>query len=182
MLSVFRPPLPASSRANLAFDGQKRNAPHDCRRVIQPWSSRQRRALVKVRARKHVGELGADEPIAPFVEEAAAASHGLFDDSFKSALASALSRNGTASLLEGQERLNDENRISAQEEVLRAAIMACRATLMKLQMIHQESEKAIELEKKQLERLQFALEKARNDAAYYRSLSMMMDEGNTSDS
>ncbi|GFH20759.1 expressed protein [Haematococcus lacustris] len=134
-----------------------------------PWSSRQRRALVKVRARKHVGELGADEPIAPFVEEAAAASHGLFDDSFKSALASTLSRNGTASLLEGQERLNDENRISAQEEVLRAAIMACRATLMKLQMIHQESEKAIELEKKQLERLQFALEKARNDAAYYRA-------------
>lgn len=116
------------------------------------------------------------------VEEATASSGGLFNDSFKSVLASALERSGTSTLLQGQEKHRDENHISDQEEVLKAAIMASKSTLLKLNMIKSEVEKAIEVESKQVERLMFALDKARNDAAYYKGLSIMLEDGGTSDS
>lgn len=50
-----------------------------------------------------------------------------------------------------------------------------------MQLILAETEKAIEVETKQVERLVFALEKARNDAAYYRSLQSMLNEGSSSE-
>lgn len=48
----------------------------------------------------------------------------------------------------------------------------------KLLAMQQEVEQAIERERKQIERLQFVLEKAKQDAAYYKTLSTMMEDQN----
>lgn len=123
---------------------------------------------------------GTPETVSHVVEQATAASNGFFTEGFQSALSGALSRNGTTSLLAGAERDNDEHRVSDQEGVLKAAIMSSKSTLLKLKLVQSEVEKAIAEETKQVERLMFALNKARNDAAYYRGLNSMMD-GGTSD-
>lgn len=149
-------------------------------RPLSSSTARASSSRVAVRCEALRSKENQPEDVGRFVEEAAASSGGLFNDSFKAALQEALHRNGARSLLGGPER-EPEDRVSATEEVLTAAITACKANLMKLKLIQAEAEKALEVEAKQLERLQFARDKARSDAAFYRSLQLVMADGNTSD-
>mmetsp|Transcript_34526 Transcript_34526/g.87263 ORF Transcript_34526/g.87263 Transcript_34526/m.87263 type:complete len:178 (-) Transcript_34526:566-1099(-) len=123
---------------------------------------------------------------APVVEEDPArvveevASPGLFNDAFKAVLQESLKRQGAKALYDGVDKGQDDA-ISGQEEVLRTAIMHSKNSLQKLTQIRNETERLIDLETRQLERLQFALQKARNDAAYYRSVQAMMNDGSGSE-
>ncbi len=62
-----------------------------------------------------------------------------------------------------------------------ASCLRARVAAPAPQTARAELEKAIEAETRQVERLMFALQKARNDAAYYRGLANMMDDGASSD-
>lgn len=69
----------------------------------------------------------------------------------------------------------DLPKISAMEELLLTALQTSRATVRQLVIMETELEAAIAREKKQLERIEFAIEKARTDAAYYRSLETLVN-------
>lgn len=58
---------------------------------------------------------------------------------------------------------------------------SCALPMSHVQMMQKELEKAIEIEEQQVQRLMFALNKARSDAAYYRSVQSMMDDSANSD-
>ena len=62
--------------------------------------------------------------------------------------------------------------------MLSAALEASKKSMNRLLAIQAEVARAIEREKTQIERLQFSVNKAKNDEAYYRSLRRIADERN----
>lgn len=62
------------------------------------------------------------------------------------------------------------------EELLSSALSASQHTHRRLTLIKNEIDAALEREAKQIERLDFALKKCENDAAYYATLERMMRE------
>ncbi len=65
---------------------------------------------------------------------------------------------------------------TAQQDMLSAALEASRTSLNRLNAIQSEVGRAIEREKMQIERLQFSVDKAMRDEAYYRSLRILSEE------
>ena len=65
---------------------------------------------------------------------------------------------------------------TAQQDMLNAALDASRTSLNRLVAIQNEVARAIEREKMQIERLQFSVDKAMKDEAYYRSLRKLSEE------
>lgn len=66
--------------------------------------------------------------------------------------------------------------MSAQEEVLLGALQNCRRTLLTMRRMKEELEGAIKREETQFERIHFALQKARGDIAYMKTLKSLLDE------
>lgn len=66
--------------------------------------------------------------------------------------------------------------MSAQEEALLTAVRTSRHSLSRLKALHGELETAMEREAKQLERLQFAYEVSKRDAAYYKTLELLTQD------
>lgn len=96
-----------------------------------------------------------------------------FNDAFKNALQEALQRQGPDALYSNPTSSYEETRISATEELLLAALGASRQNLNRFNSWAKDLNAAIEREEKQIERLEFVLEKCRGDAAFYKVLEMM---------
>ena len=64
--------------------------------------------------------------------------------------------------------------------MLSAALEASKTSLSRLMAVQNEINRAIEREKMQIERLQFSVDKAVRDEAYYRSLRKLSEERNKS--
>jgi hypothetical protein len=84
-------------------------------------------------------------------------------------LQQSLARQGADALTRGPE-VTDAERQSATEEVLAAALVQSKQTLKLLQLWKNQVDGAIVAQEKQVDRMEFALNKARNDAAYMKAL------------
>lgn len=60
--------------------------------------------------------------------------------------------------------------------MLEAAIAASKLTLSRLRLVENEMKSAIQREVKMIERLEFAIRKAKSDAQYYKSVKNMYDK------
>ncbi|BDA45349.1 hypothetical protein COCOBI_07-1360 [Coccomyxa sp. Obi] len=99
---------------------------------------------------------------------------------FADALKAALKRSGgdTAVLTSGdpaKPREPEPPRPTALEEVLLNTLRDSRRNLVMLEQAKKELESALEREKMQFERLQFAYQKATRDAAYARTVEMLLE-------
>lgn len=95
----------------------------------------------------------------------------IFSDAFQQALQEALDRQGEEALYSGS--AYDEDRVTASEELLLTSVHNCKLNIAKLTTIQKEVEASLERETKQLERLEFVLEKVKADAAFYKVLDAM---------
>ncbi len=66
--------------------------------------------------------------------------------------------------------------MSPLEEVLATALGSSQLNLRRLTLMAKEIEQAMEREAKQIERLEFAMQKAQGDVAYYQTLQRMVDD------
>ncbi|EIE20110.1 hypothetical protein COCSUDRAFT_44079 [Coccomyxa subellipsoidea C-169] len=97
---------------------------------------------------------------------------------FASALQAALKRSGDAGVLtagEPAERKHEPPRPTALEEVLLTALRDSRRNLVMIEQGKKELEAAKEREQMQFDRLQFAYKKATRDAAYARTMEMLLE-------
>ncbi|PNW77297.1 hypothetical protein CHLRE_10g430350v5 [Chlamydomonas reinhardtii] len=130
-------------------------------------------------------------PPQPTENEAVEATTGssLFSNSFRSALKESLERQQTEMDVKYGYGSDDEyiatpyksagparRELSPMEELLSSALSASQHTHRRLTLIKNEIDAALEREAKQIERLDFALKKCENDAAYYATLERMMRE------
>ncbi|KAF5838357.1 hypothetical protein DUNSADRAFT_2967 [Dunaliella salina] len=101
----------------------------------------------------------------------------LFTPTFKAALAAALQRGHCGkdlrNILESQE---EEETLGDQEQILEAALRASQSNLARLQSIRANAQRLADAEARQAERLQYALNKARSDAAYYKGIEEMSEQ------
>lgn len=114
---------------------------------------------------------------------------GFFTNAFKAALTDALDRSAASggelsgisdfSSLSAAPRMQLPPAPSAQEDMLGAALEASRLSLSRLTAIKNEVDRAIEREQMQVERLEFAVDKATKDEAYYRVLRVLQERGDT---
>eukprot|EP00889_Picochlorum_renovo_P001205 jgi/Picre1/28235/NNA_003641.t1 len=101
---------------------------------------------------------------------------GLFNDQFMGVLQQSLARQGADALTTGPELDEEEMRASATEEVLEAALNQSKLSLRMMQQWKNQLEAQIAVQEKQVSRMEFALNKSRNDAAYMRSLKQMLHD------
>lgn len=90
-------------------------------------------------------------------------------------LADSLSRQGSGALVSGEER-TDEDELDKEgpiEEVLASCLRDQRQAVVQLEQMEKVVKAALERERKQFERLQFAFKKAANDRAYAQSLAKL---------
>jgi len=106
-------------------------------------------------------------------EESVEASQGVFNSQFLGVLQQSLARQGADALTSGTAR-EEEDRATAVEEVLTAALGQSKQSLQMLQVWKNQIEAQIAAQEKQVSRMEFALNKARNDAAYMKSLKSML--------
>lgn len=90
-------------------------------------------------------------------------------------LQGSLARQGPDALTKGPPR-NDEARISAVEEVLGLALNQSKLTLRMLQQWRNQIDAQIAAQEKQVDRMEFALNKARSDAALLKTLKKIVYE------
>lgn len=64
--------------------------------------------------------------------------------------------------------------VSATEEVLTVALSQSKQTLMQLMAWREQIERQVAVQQKQVDRMEFALNKSRNDAAYLRAMKEML--------
>lgn len=101
------------------------------------------------------------------------ASQGVFNSQFLGVLQQSLARQGADALTSGAAR-EEEDRATAVEEILSAALGQSKQSLQQLQVWKNQIEAQIAAQEKQVSRMEFALNKARNDAAYMKSLKRML--------
>ena len=94
-------------------------------------------------------------------------------------LQQSLARQGADVLTKGASA-QEEERASALEEVLSTALHQSKQQLKLLQIWKNQLDAAIAAQEKQVDRMEFALNKARGDAAYMKALKSMAYE-NSSD-
>mmetsp|Transcript_1566 Transcript_1566/g.3838 ORF Transcript_1566/g.3838 Transcript_1566/m.3838 type:complete len:203 (+) Transcript_1566:71-679(+) len=108
---------------------------------------------------------------------AATSSNGsLFTPTFKAALAAALQRGHHGKDLKNILESQEEETLGDQEQILQAALRASQSNLARLQSIRANAQKLADAEARQAERLQYALNKARSDAAYYKGIEEMSEQ------
>jgi len=100
--------------------------------------------------------------------------NGIMNDQFMSVLKESLSRQGEESLTAGPEA--DEFRKSATVEMLEGALSQSVNSLRVMNAWKQQIDAQVVAQEKQVQRLHFALTKAKNDAAYMQSMKKMMFE------
>ena len=100
--------------------------------------------------------------------------NGIMNDQFMSVLKDSLSRQGEESLTSGPEA--DEFRKSATVEMLEGALSQSVNSLRVMNAWKQQIDAQVVAQEKQVQRLHFALTKAKNDAAYMQSMKKMMFE------
>ena len=100
--------------------------------------------------------------------------NGIMNDQFMSVLKDSLSRQGEESLTSGPEA--DEFRKSATVEMLEGALSQSVNSLRVMNAWKQQIDAEVVRQEKQVQRLHFALTKAKNDAAYMQSMKKMMFE------
>lgn len=98
----------------------------------------------------------------------------VLNDAFRSILSGALQRNGTDALYASSSD-DESQRIGALEETLTTAYNTSRRALRQLTLLEAEIQQAVERERRQVERLSFALDRCRQDQAYYSSLQSIVD-------
>jgi hypothetical protein len=64
---------------------------------------------------------------------------------------------------------------SAGEEVLHTSLQECRRKILQLEAMQKQVDDMVIREKRQFERLHFALKKSQDDAAYRRSLQKIVE-------
>jgi hypothetical protein len=100
--------------------------------------------------------------------------NGIMNDQFMSVLKESLSRQGEEALTAGPEA--DEFRKSATVEMLEGALSQSVNSLRVMNAWKQQIDAQVVAQEKQVQRLHFALTKAKNDAAYMQSMKKMMFE------
>ncbi|PSC70061.1 molybdenum cofactor biosynthesis [Micractinium conductrix] len=103
----------------------------------------------------------------------AVTTNPLFNNQFMGVLQNSLARQGVDSLTRAPPT---EPRTSATEDVLAAALGQSKQTLQQLLAWREQVERQIAAQQKQIDRMEFALNKCRNDAAYMRALKEMMHQ------
>lgn len=114
----------------------------------------------RVRVQAHQGDV-----------EQAIASNPLFNSQFMGVLQDSLARQGSEALTKAPPA---EPRVSATEEVLTVALQQSKQTLGQLLAWRDQLERQIAVQQKQVDRMEFALNKSRNDAAYLRAMKEML--------
>lgn len=100
------------------------------------------------------------------------ASNPLFNDQFTSVLKESLARQGVDALYE---EINREGpKTSALEDVLAAALHTSKQQYKFMITWRDQLDRTIAAQEKQINRMEFALNKARNDAAYNKALKDML--------
>jgi hypothetical protein len=120
-------------------------------------------------SRVRAGSPGADEP-------EISSTGGVFNEQFLGVLQQSLARQGADALTKGEERDEEEYRKCATEEVLEAALGQSKLSLRLMVQWKNQLEAQIAAQEKQVSRMEFALNKSRNDAAYMRSLKQMLHD------
>ena len=94
---------------------------------------------------------------------------------FAAVLADSLNRQGSDALVSGEARSpeDDSEKEGAIEEVLASCLRDQRQAVVQLEQLEKAVKAALERERKQFERLQFAFKKAANDRAYAQSLAKL---------
>lgn len=103
--------------------------------------------------------------------ESAIATNPLFNSQFMGVLQESLARQGPESLTNVPKA---EPRISATEEVLITALQQSKQTLQVMMMWREQIDRQVAAQQKQVDRMEFALNKSRNDAAYMTALKELM--------
>ncbi|KAI7840914.1 hypothetical protein COHA_005346 [Chlorella ohadii] len=104
--------------------------------------------------------------------EDAIATNPLFNNQFMGVLRDSLARQGSESLTRSAQP--EGPRTSATEEVLTTALAQSKQSLQQLMMWREQIDRQIAAQQKQVDRMEFALNKSRGDAAYLRALKEMM--------
>ena len=97
----------------------------------------------------------------------------LLNSQFMGVLNQSLARQGADALTRGPVA-SPEARLTAVEEVLMNALGQSKQTLAQLQQWRNQVDAQIAAQEKQVDRMEFALSKARNDAAYMKALKSMV--------
>ena len=100
--------------------------------------------------------------------------NGIMNEQFMSVLKDSLARQGEDALTEGPEA--DEFRKCATVEMLEGALHQSVNSLKVMHAWKQQIDAQVVAQEKQVQRLQFALTKAKNDDAYMQSMKRMMFE------
>jgi N-methylhydantoinase B/oxoprolinase/acetone carboxylase alpha subunit len=100
--------------------------------------------------------------------------NGIMNDQFMSVLKESLSRQGEEALTEGPEA--EEFRKSATVEMLEGALSQSVHSLRVMNAWKQQIDAQVVAQEKQVQRLNFALTKAKNDEAYMQSMKKMLFE------
>lgn len=108
-------------------------------------------------------------------DDAEPPANGVLSSQFLGVLQQSLARAGPDALTRGVEA-SDEARTSAVEEVLSTALHQSKHTLRMLQQWRLQIDSQIAAQEKQVSRMEFALNKARNDAALMKTLKQMVYE------
>ena len=111
-------------------------------------------------------------------EDGADLGSSLFNSQFMGVLQQSLARQGADALTKGVE-IPDEARISAVEEVLSTALSQSKQSLRTLQQWRNQIDAQIAAQEKQVDRMEFALSKARSDGALLKTLKEMVYENNS---
>jgi hypothetical protein len=111
-------------------------------------------------------------------EDGAEFGSNLFNSQFMGVLQQSLARQGADALTKGVE-VPDEARISAVEEVLSTALNQSKQSLRSLQQWRNQIDAQIAAQEKQVDRMEFALSKARSDGALLKTLKEMVYENNS---
>jgi hypothetical protein len=101
--------------------------------------------------------------------------NGIMNEQFMSVLKDSLSRQGEEALTEGPEA--DEFRKCATVEMLEGALQQSVNSLRQMNAWKQQIDQQVLAQEKQVQRLNFALTKAKNDAAYMSSMKKMLYDG-----
>jgi hypothetical protein len=107
------------------------------------------------------------------------ASAPIFNDAFQAVFRDSIARQGTGAL--SGPAAPDEFENKAMEEVLVAALQTSRATLGGMRQWRDQLDAQIKGQERQVERMQFALTKAKGDAAYMLALKRLAFKGEDSD-
>lgn len=167
--------MPCMARAGVRSDNSVRETLLMSERMVcnggMMWETKMGMGKVNRRGVRR-GRCHAADDDSPDVE-----SNPLFSAQFMGVLQQSLARQGTDALMEGPEA---DERSSAMEEVLETALGQSKQQLRLLLVWRNQLDSAIKAQEKQVDRMEFALNKARNDAAYMKALKEMA-YGNNSD-